>query len=112
MTQVFNFEMRRGDTPTLVGYLKDKATQLPVNDPTCEYKLTGRATRSGADPSLFQVITTQFAAGEGRCPIPVSATSGFTYDQVVHYDMQAKESNGNVTTVLAGKITVRIDAAR
>lgn len=112
MTQILNFEMRRGDTPTIRGFLKDENGAL-VNDPTAQWKLTGRVTRNAADPVLFEVgPSAQFATGEGRCPIPTSATSGFTYDRVVYYDMQVTETNGNKHTVLAGKITVLVDVAR
>lgn len=112
MAQVFNFEMRRGDTPVVVGFLRDENGAL-VNDVTAQYKLVARAKRDAADPAVFTVgPVAQFAAGEGRCPIPAGATSGFTYDRRLYYDMQVVETNGNVTTLLVGTITVLMDAAR
>lgn len=111
MAQIMNFEMRRGDTPVVVGFLKDQ-NDAPVNDVAAQYKLTARATRDATGAPIFEVTTPQFAAGEGRCPIPTSATSGFTYDRVLYYDMQVVESNGNVTTLLVGTITVLVDVAR
>ena len=107
-----NFEMRRGDTPVVVAFLKDQNDTL-VNDATAQYKLAARATRKAADPAVFEVgPIAQFAAGEGRLPIPTGATSGFTDDRVLYYDVQVVETNGNVTTLLEGKITVLVDVAR
>lgn len=112
MAEILNFEMRRGDTPTIVGYLRDQNDAL-VNDVGAQYKLTARASRDASAPIVFEVgPVAQYAAGEGRCPIPVGATSGFTYDRVLYYDMQCQESGGNVTTLLVGTITVLMDAAR
>jgi hypothetical protein len=110
--KILNLEMRRGDTPVLEAELRDENRNL-VNDPAAQYKLTARATRSAADPPLFEVgPTTQYAPGIGRCGIPVNATSGFTHDRVLFYDLQVVEAGGNVNTLLTGKITVLMDVAR
>jgi hypothetical protein len=107
-----DFEMRRGDTPTVVGYLRDENGAL-VNDPTAQYKLTARASRSSTASVIFEVgPVTQHAAGEGWCPIPTFATSGFTRDRILYYDMQCVESGGTTTTILEGRITVKVDMAR
>lgn len=106
MTQVFNFEMQRGDTPVLQAFLRDSDTNALVNDPAATYKLTARASRN-ADAALFEIgPLPQYAAGEGRLPIPTGATSGFTYHRVIYYEVEAVESNGNATTPLKGRITV------
>lgn len=109
--QIENFEMQRGDTPVIVAYNRDENNAL-VNDPAASFKLVARNKRGDPDPPVFQVTTPQYAAGEGRLPIPISATSGFTYDRVLYYDVQVQESNGNVNTLIGGTITVWVDAAR
>jgi len=107
-----DIEMRRGDTPVVVAYLKDQNDVL-VNDVTAQYKLTARNTRNAADPPVFSVgPIAQYAAGEGRLPIPTGATSVFTDDRVLYYDVQVVETNGNVTTLLEGRLTVWADVAR
>lgn len=107
-----NIEMRRGDTPVVVAFLKDE-NGAPVNDVTAQYKLQARVTRAAVDPAVFTVgPLAQFAAGEGRLPIPANATSGFTDDRVLYYDVQVVETNGNVTTLLEGTLTVLADVAR
>jgi hypothetical protein len=110
-TKTMNFTMRRGDTPVVEANLLDENRAL-VNDPAAQYKLTGRTTR-GAATALFEVgPLTQFSAGTARLPIPTGATNTFTYDRKVYYDVQVVEGNGNVSTLLAGVITVLVDAAR
>lgn len=109
--KVLNHTMRRGDTPTFEAELRDENRAL-VNDPGAQYKLTARATR-GAATALFEVgPVTQFSPGIARFPIPTGATSGFTYDRKIYYDAQVIETNGNVSTLLEGVITVLVDAAR
>lgn len=106
VTQIYNFDMQRGDTPVLQAFLRDKDTNALVNDPGCQYRLTARATRY-TDTAVFTVgPLPQFAAGEGRLPIPGGATSPFTYHRVLYYEVEATETNGNVTTALKGRITV------
>lgn len=107
-----DFSMRRGDTPTVEGELRDENNAL-VDDATSEWKLTARAGPLFTDAEVFSVTSpTQHSPGKGRCAIPISATSGFTYTRVLWYDMQVVETNGNVTTVLDGRITVYADQAR
>jgi hypothetical protein len=108
--EYLDIHMKRGDTPVVRGFLRDENNNL-VNDATASYKLAARVTRD-ATAEVFSVTTLQFAAGEGRCPIPTSATSAFTYDRVLYYDMQVTETGGNVTTLLQGKLFVYQDAAR
>lgn len=110
--KLMNFEMRRGDTPTIEAELRDENRAL-VNDAGAQYKLTARATRSATAPVVFTVgPLAQFSAGIGRLPIPTSATSGFTYDRKLYYDVDVIESNGNRNTLLVGTITVFIDMAQ
>lgn len=109
--KILNFEMKRGDTPVVEGELRDENRAL-VDDATAQWLLRARATRTTDAPILFTVgPLTQFSAGIGRLPIPISATSGFTFDRRIFYDVQVTETNGNVTTVLTGVITVRVDQA-
>jgi hypothetical protein len=110
--KILNFEMRRGDTPVLEAELRDENRNL-IDDAAAQYKLTARATRSAADPPVFEVgPLPQYAPGIGRCGIPISATSGFTHDRFLFYDLQVVEGNANVNTLLTGTITVLMDVAR
>lgn len=109
--KIFDFTMKRGDTPTIEANLLDENRNL-VNDPTAQYKLVGRATPRHNAEVLFTVgPLAQFSAGTGRLPIPGSATSGFTYSRKVYYDVDVVETNGNRNTLLTGVITVLVDQA-
>lgn len=108
MAEYLDIEMRAGETPTVVGYLRDENGTL-VNDPTAQYLLAVRPQKSIEAADIFTVQTSQFAAGEGRCPIPVNATSSFTYDRTLYYTMTVTETNGNQTTLLTGRLRVRVD---
>lgn len=108
--RTLNWESRRGDTPVIQGFLLDADNQ-PVDDPGAQYTFAARTTPNATGPALIEVTTAQFAPGEGRCPIPVQATASFTYDRVLWYDLDVVETNGNVTTVLAGRWTVKCDQA-
>jgi len=110
--KLLNHEFRRGDTPVIEADLRDENRAL-VNDPTAQWKLTARATRSATAPVVFTVgPLTQFSPGVGRLPIPSAATSGFTYDRKLYYDVQCQETNGNVNTLLVGTLTVFVDMAQ
>lgn len=110
--KILNVTMRRGDTPVIEANLMDENHAL-VNDAGAQYKLTARATRGATAPVVFEVgPLTQFSAGTGRLPIPSSATSGFTYDRKLYYDVDVVESNGNRNTLLVGTITVLVDVSR
>lgn len=110
MSMVLNLEMRRGDTKTLRGFLRDE-NNLPVDDPAAVYKLAARTTKNAAT-AVFEISAPQYAPGEGRCTIAPGDTSSFTYPRVLYYDLQVQEATGTVTTCLEGKITVRLDQAR
>lgn len=111
MAQVLNIEMERGDTVVVRGFLTDE-NGVAINDATAAYKLVARATRNAADPAVFTKTGSQFVAGEGRCTILPADTNSFTDDRSLYYDMQVTETAGQVTTLLKGKLTVFIDAAR
>jgi hypothetical protein len=111
MATYLDVEMNRGDTKTFRGFLRDE-NGVAVNDPTATYKLTVRSRRDASDPPIFETGGTQFAAGEGRCTIPPSATTSFTRDRVLYYDMQVAETTGTVTTLIKGRLTVKMDNAR
>lgn len=109
--KILNFTMRRGDTPVVEAELLDENRQR-VNDPAAQYTLMARVTRGASGAPLFSVgPVAQFEAGVGRLPIPTGATSSFTYDRKIYYDVQVVEGNGNVNTLLTGVITVLVDAA-
>lgn len=111
MAQVLNLEMRRGDTLTLRGYLRNENGQA-VDDATAVYKLAVRTTRSKTGAALIEKTGSQFVAGEGRCTIAPADTAGFTNDRKLYYDMEVTETNGTRTTLLEGTLLVRADVAR
>jgi hypothetical protein len=68
--------------------------------------------KSGAD---FTVVTVGDANTDGVVTVKIlpADTSGLPdYDVQLHYDAQAEDSNGNVTTLATGTLTVKVDVTK
>ncbi|MBX3031928.1 MAG: hypothetical protein KF809_17410 [Chloroflexi bacterium] len=111
------FELIRGDDRTLV---------IPALDAEGEpFDLTGASIRwqARARPEATETVFTKASGGQGvfvpegddttaRVAIYAADWSGWSGDEVLHWELEANKSGGVVTTVARGTITVRPDVVR
>ncbi len=117
-TQV-NLRMKRGDTPTFRLLVMDRSG-VPFNITNFGIWLTAKDNVGDADPGVFQltsvggdIVITNGPGGEAEITPPELATSVFTTDRTLYYDVQIRNAALTRTyTVCAGTLQVLRDVTR
>lgn len=114
-----NLRMRRGDTPTFLLTVTDRAgAAFDITNYTIW--LTAKNSPDDPDPGVFQLTTTlgdivitNGPGGLAEITPPATATSAFTTDRTLFYDVQIRNAALTRTyTVCGGSLQVVRDVTR
>lgn len=110
--------MFRGDTPSFSTIVKSAGTPVTLDDLSIRFT----AKRKITDADSAAVISLTVGDGVtpdpiilGRVvvgPIPASATSSFTKETELVWDLQLSDDVGGVETVDSGTLRVKLDVSR
>lgn len=110
-----DLRVRRGDTiPLQVGpILKADGTVQDISGYTITFTAKNRLDDLDAAAIITQAgVVTNGPAGLALVTIPPAATSSFTTDRVLHWDVQIRDGAGATKTVDSGKLIVERDVTR
>ena len=114
MVKQQDFELMRGDTQYITVTFTDADTELPIDITGYEIFLTIKKLITDADDdAVFELTVDTFDYGpEGYVVLKIPDTA--TYDLVgnYYYDVQSKNLNADITTVLYGTMTFNKDVTR
>lgn len=110
-----DFTVKRGDTIALVvgPILKPDKTPQDITGYTIAFTAKNRIDDADGAAEIAAVGTvTDGPAGLGEVEIAAAATSGFTTQRVLHWDVQITGPTGRKKTIDSGKMIVERDVTR
>lgn len=119
VTSQQNLRMKRGDTPTFLLTVTDRSG-APFVITGFGIWFTAKDSPDDADPGVFQltstagdIVITNGPGGLAEITPPATATSGFTTDRTLFYDVQIRNVALTRTyTVCSGSLQVVRDVTR
>lgn len=114
-------EMRRGDTPVFnLSVFDPDDNNAPIDITGATIWMTAKASKDDADPGVFQISTTSGdititdgSGGRARIVVPANATSAFTADRTLFFDVQVKLLvSSRVHTPVEGTLVVKRDITK
>ena len=105
-TNIFNITVIRGDAVLNITGSKVWFT-AKVNKEDVDSSAIIKLDSSTPDVNIYAPVQ-----GRVQVKIPPSATEGLDDDLALHYDVQLKEANGDITTIATGILRIEPDITR